>query len=552
TLAVFDPVCLNDTAFLLTGGEPLNGTYFGSGTDTAGYFHPDIAGAGQHAVSYVYTDSIGCRDTAQQVLFVDALPVVTLGELSSMCMNAAPVTLTQGSPPGGYYTVNDTDTVSLFNPILTGAGMHTIAYIYTAPGGCTDTASDTITVFGLPVVSLDSIPDVCITLTPFHLTYSPADSGIFSGQGTDSTGMFNPENAGLGIHTIIYSYTDTNLCSNSDTQTVSVLTGPNVIPEVTDLLCTNSENGSVSLTISGGLEPYSFIWAHSSDTNRNLTNLAAGIYTVTVTDSSGCSTVGNISVGIVNDLTAFAGADVISCPGDTIQLSDSAYIADSVIYTWYPVTGLSDPDILTPLATPEVTTSYILSVEDTMCSVTDTVTITVVQPPVIEAGDDLILFPGTELILQFTVTDSIVSCIWSPADRLSNEYARNPVVSTAFQTEDETILFHVTGTSLDGCISKDSVCVRIVGFYIPKGFTPNGDGVNDLWVTDFLDRYPGAVIEVFNRWGEKLFEGGPGEDYWDGTRNGKPVPSGTYYYIVTVPEEVTAIFRRSGSVTILR
>lgn len=72
-------------------------------------------------------------------------------------------------------------------------------------------------------------------------------------------------------------------------------------------------------------------------------------------------------------------------------------------------------------------------------------------------------------------------------------------------------------------------------FYIPNGFSPNGDGVNDVFAIPFLDlEYPDATINVFNRWGDEVwFSNGPYQNDWDGSRmNGEELPDGTYYFIL--------------------
>ncbi len=87
---------------------------------------------------------------------------------------------------------------------------------------------------------------------------------------------------------------------------------------------------------------------------------------------------------------------------------------------------------------------------------------------------------------------------------------------------------------------------------IPSAFSPNGDGVNDTWGIKNVDLYPNTVVEVYNRWGNRVF--GPYEGYvnqWDGARNGKDLPDGTYFYIVDLKlGDGTGIF--NGSVTIIR
>lgn len=69
-------------------------------------------------------------------------------------------------------------------------------------------------------------------------------------------------------------------------------------------------------------------------------------------------------------------------------------------------------------------------------------------------------------------------------------------------------------------------CIRI-----PDAFTPNGDGINDTWIIENIKMFPSATIFVYNRWGQEVWVGNPGEE-WDGKRNSKLMPAGTYLYLV--------------------
>lgn len=84
---------------------------------------------------------------------------------------------------------------------------------------------------------------------------------------------------------------------------------------------------------------------------------------------------------------------------------------------------------------------------------------------------------------------------------------------------------------------------------IPNTFTPNGDGINDTWDIKYLDYYPKSTVNIFNRWGQKLFSSIGYPIPWDGTFNGSVLPAGTYYYIID-PKDGQGIF--SGWVAIIR
>ena len=102
-----------------------------------------------------------------------------------------------------------------------------------------------------------------------------------------------------------------------------------------------------------------------------------------------------------------------------------------------------------------------------------------------------------------------------------------------------------------GCQGYDSVRV-VVGVIVYDGISPNGDGYNDFWEIEDIDRYPDAEIEVYNRWGAILFSA-KGNTYnnnkWDGTQNGELLPVGTYYYIINLNNDSEL---QSGAITIIR
>jgi gliding motility-associated-like protein len=90
-------------------------------------------------------------------------------------------------------------------------------------------------------------------------------------------------------------------------------------------------------------------------------------------------------------------------------------------------------------------------------------------------------------------------------------------------------------------------------FIIPNGFSPNGDGYNDLWIIDNIQLFPDCEVEVFNRWGEPLFYSKGYNSPWNGTYGGKPVPVGTYYYLIRLHDKEKKFpDHYTGPLTILR
>lgn len=100
--------------------------------------------------------------------------------------------------------------------------------------------------------------------------------------------------------------------------------------------------------------------------------------------------------------------------------------------------------------------------------------------------------------------------------------------------------------------SIDKVFIKVLKEpEVPTAFTPNGDGVNDLWNIKYLDSYVSASVKVFSRYGALVyFSNGGYTQPWNGQMNGVDLPAGTYYYIVDPKIKGRRIV--SGSVTILR
>ena len=154
--------------------------------------------------------------------------------------------------------------------------------------------------------------------------------------------------------------------------------------------------------------------------------------------------------------------------------------------------------------------------------------ITVYPQPVVSAGADKAILEGGSTVLTASASGGNLVYQWSPATGLNNATILQPVASP---TAD--ITYRLMTTSANGCTASDEVVVKVLKSpVIPNAFSPNGDGVHDRWVIEFLESYPNATVEVFNRYGQKVFESKGYAKPWDGTVNGKVLPIGTYYYLV--------------------
>ena len=251
-----------------------------------------------------------------------------------------------------------------------------------------------------------------------------------------------------------------------------------------------------------------------------------GKYYVQVQTTGGCSATDSTFVTINTLPPADAGTNAVICQGNTTSLDATGGIK----YSWTPVKGLSNGNIADPVASPDTTTVYIVQVYDhNNCSKSDSVVVTVLKRPVANAGPDKKMMVGQNVTLEGSARGDNTSWYWTPAQYLDKPSSLTPVVGPP---ADITYTLHVSTSN--GCGSaSDDVFVRVFQkVTIPNAFSPNGDGINDRWVIDGLDTYPESVTEVYNRWGQMVFRSLGYPRSWDGGFNGKPLPVGTYYYII--------------------
>jgi gliding motility-associated-like protein len=186
-------------------------------------------------------------------------------------------------------------------------------------------------------------------------------------------------------------------------------------------------------------------------------------YTVTVTDAVGCTDTDQVVVSLFGNTDADAGADQTICAGESTSLLASGGVA----YQWSPAGSLSDANVASPVATPSVTTAYIVQVTNADgCLGADTVVVTIADPG-ITAPADLVSCDGDQVQL---VATGALDYTWSPATGLSDPTVADPTAQPAVTT-----VYTVSGTDINGCFGSDDVTVTVSALpVISAGF---GQGV---------------------------------------------------------------------------
>jgi gliding motility-associated-like protein len=249
-------------------------------------------------------------------------------------------------------------------------------------------------------------------------------------------------------------------------------------------------------------------------------------------------------VDVQQPVVADAWPDTTVCAGEDVRLNSSG----GIYYRWEPSTYLSSPNVRSPMSTPLAPITYRVTVSNDCFADTAQVTLNVLPLPNVDAGNDTTIY--RELSAQLEATGAL-DYVWSPFDGLDDPFIYNPLASPL-----NTTTYVVTGTDAFGCVNTDTVRVIIDPFtvlLVPTGFSPNGDGTNDLFgIVKHLNIKELIEFRLYNRWGEEIWVGTDFTDRWDGTFKGQEQPISVYGWFIKALDYDNNTVIRKGNVTLLR
>ena len=269
-----------------------------------------------------------------------------------------------------------------------------------------------------------------------------------------------------------------------------------------------------------------------------------GIETIVVTIEAGCITGldDSLVLYIYDAIPVAISPDTIICPG-----TDAVLVASGgETYSWTPEATLSDPSASTTVASPTEETTY--TVTSTLASCINTASTTVsIQESSAYAGEDTTIYFGESAFLEAT---GGVEYTWLPILTLSN-----PDIADPLATPGVTTVYTVYVTTAIGCEFTDQVTVNVssdalVG--VPNAFSPNGDGFNDGFTVIVRGQLAYYNLQIFNRWGEQVFESTNFTNSWKGIYNNEEQPLGSYTYYLTYKDMNGQDFTKMGSLTLVR
>jgi len=333
--------------------------------------------------------------------------------------------------------------------------------------------------------------------------------------------------------------------------------------QVQSVGCSGDSSGVVVVFTTGGnLGDITYAWNDSLSNTSVASGLAAGVYSITATDEKGCTDDIQFTLAEPEPIS-FEVGDIVepACFGfQTVVIIDTAFGGNGPLFEYSVDFGPRRP-IQFPIPILGGREHTITVFDASGCTEEEVIFVGQPQEVVVDLGEDVEIQLGDSIILDPFIGSSLPldSVVWTPLplvtciDTVSClEVSVNPL---------ETTPYSLTVFDVNGCMGSDNVTVEVDrnrNVFIPNVFSPNGDGVNDIFkvfIGPGVDRI--NYMRVYDRWGEQLYDQNNfvpddlGLIGWDGNLNGKPLNPGVFVYLIEVAfvDGLTLLYR--GDVTLL-
>jgi gliding motility-associated-like protein len=497
---------------------------------------------GLYTIALYASSSEGCLnpDSTFVEIMVGESPTLNVEIPENICAGNTAQLLATGAETWQWDPAAGLSSTTIANPIFSG----TETTIYTLTG-TTNCGISTITV-EVPVAGDNVNVSNGVAICPGQSTQLLANGGA-SYVWSPVTALNNPNIANplaSPSSTTAYAVTVTTVegCTVVRSVTIEVLPAS---PELSGTTSYTSCNGdAVQLTVNGA-ESYSWSPANGlSSTSVNNPFAYPTITTVyTVTSSNEC---GSDSL----DITVFVNEIDVSVLVDDVVCFDAPFFMEgfgAISYRWEPQNLVASPNASLTAATISENTYFTLyGYDEAGCSAKRRFLVNTYPQVIFRAGNDRVINLGDEVMIEsfslYPITwefSPLLSCLDCPFP-----YTKPP----------ETTTFYASVITPDGCIQTDSVRIFVRGnLYVPNAFTPNGDGINDLFQAEGIDIVE-FKMEIFSRWGELVFSCDDIEQSWNGGKAGSEyfVPSDVYPYRIVARERYGDVFELKGHVTLIR
>lgn len=398
---------------------------------------------------------------------------------------------------------------------------------------CDDWASDNGYIF-----------DWTLNLDPSLLTTTgwsyevPIDSigwsGSFIEQQLDSSIIVFPDSG--GVYTYTLTLYDAFGCSYDTTLNITVINTPTVDLGPDTSLCA----GAIYTLDAGNPFANSYLWSQGAVTPTIQAGSFIGTqpFYVMVTNTDGasltCTGSDTMNLTIFPQPNINLGPDTCTETGITLDAGPGTYY----IYNYNWSTGATSQTI-----TASVTQEYYVDVQSgpgSPCHDKDTINIKVIPTPSFNLGPDTTICMQRSVLFYASQSNESpeFTYLWNPGGFTTSSITYSPTGTTGPQ---------IVTVVKTGCTSKtDSVIVtgKLCEITVPNVITPNGDAFNENFVIVGLADYPKTMLQIFNRWGKKVYESSDYQNDWNGENN----HDGVYYYVLTFIDYIDPM---TGTITVI-
>lgn len=517
-------------------------------------------GSSVYTAAGSYTDllssaSTGCDSIVNLTLRVNPVYEVTVTE--SICNDESITIGTQSFNQNGTFpvllsSVDGCDSLVILN--LTVFPCDLTALVSTQSASCAGESDGSITF------------EMTVGTAPYTYSWQQLGAGGATGTGNIAANNQDAIISNLAAGNYRITVTDANGIMEIINSAVSQPTGMTLTIVRSSfggnfqVSCPGASDGSLEAQVQGGTAPYTFSWSNNTNSVR-ASNLSAGTYTLVVTDANGCSIEQQATLTEPTSLSAVLETTDPACFGDAEGIIEVVSASGGVgPYTYSLDGGAFGP--AAEFGNLPVGVHQITMRDANGCIWTEQTVVEAPQQLIVDLGEDRRIELGDTIQLEAITTYPVTTYQWGGGDLLAC-----PDLSPDFNCDRpelapaETAVYNVLVTDANGCTATDRVTVIVAkprDVFIPTGFSPNGDGYNDV-LQVFVGNNVRSIksFVVFNRWGESMYElfnfdpRDPAHG-WDGTHRGELLNAGVYVYFAEVEFIDGEIILFKGDVVLLR